>query len=614
MYREITLEQARGMPGDIPTWNNAGEAIGRGLYEGASILGEVASSVVAEALPEGGGGRTDWRQWWDENITAPATSRRQQSQERAITYGGASAALHDFARIGTEALLGGPVAVAAVETVVQGALAADQGKGATEATVLGLERGLGMGALAAVPVVAPVLRSFGPAIVQRLASGAAGSILGGVALAGADKATLAAIGYDEEAAQTAVLSGDSILANGVLGAIFGAAAHGRAALAARKVGLPLAVVDDAMAVSLRDVARSWAKTGAKTPVEAAKRLDEFNDQLDATTDGAVPDGKEGLIHPDEALPRAAAADVSPPVVDAAAKAAEEAALYPQLTLAELEAERAASEALGADLPAVLEHPEARALLEHMGGEGGWAQIGGRIKRTGEGASQEDIDAGRAHQIGEVVGRTTWVPHAPWFAGVQREAPLRGNVNGEATAEAVRKALAGEKLTMAERGHVISMVEHVKGEIQLAEQHGVTDYDPGAMAAAFDEYAKLGDQALPKDAADAAAVELALRADEAAVEAAAIKHGDDDAAFMQEIRRINGKAQGQQGAAAPQAGKAVPPAEAAFPKDLTIPDAAGNPVNANEHIAALRAEAMKDLTPELESVRQCILSKMMASAT
>jgi len=636
MYPEITLEQARQQPGDLPAWNNAGEAIARGIYEGASILGEVGSSVVAEALPAGGQGKTDWRQWWDENITAPATASRQKSQERAITYGGASNTLHDIARIGSEAIFG-PATVAAAETAIQGAMAVDQGKSGGEAAAIGVVRGVGTGLLAAVPVVAPILRGFGPAIVQRIMSGAAGSILGGVALAGADKATLATLGYDKEAARTAVLSGDSIMANGVLGVLFGLLAHGRAALTARKVGLPLSVVDDAMSVSLRDVGRQAAQAGAKTPLEAAKRLDEFNGRLDATTEGAVPDGKDGLVQPDEALARANKADVSPPTVEAAAKAAEATAVgdaitpeelaaeYPQVGMGKLAKEHGASvRAMAAEpLPKPPKEtvPASTALAEKalkdlrqnivklggidqaeirdITGEGNATRAGGWTRRlfTKSGVGLDTLRE-RLVEMGYLPHDTT-------------------DVTGDAERirELVRAAVEGRAADVMPPQTAMEHAQLLAEE--RAKEVGIEDFDPDAMAQAYHDYAQEGHPAGPAEparltapeAVAVAEVEQAMRKDEAAVEAAAIKHGDDDVAFMAEVRRINGKATGNEGAAAATTGETVPPAQAAFPKNLTIPDAAGNPVNANEHIAALQAEAARDVTPELEAVRQCILAKL-----
>lgn len=85
-------------------------------------------------------------------------------------------------------------------------------------------------------------------------------------------------------------------------------------------------------------------------------------------------------------------------------------------------------------------------LRSMATQAGWSQRGGELLRD------------ENHQV---TGRTTWVPKEAWYA----ELPER--LNTEATIEAVRKAIAGERLGAKER----RVVGYMLDEIDRSRQEG-----------------------------------------------------------------------------------------------------------------------------------------------
>jgi len=190
----------------------------------------------------------------------------------------------------------------------------------------------------------------------------------------------------------------------------------------------------------------------------------------------------------------------------------------------------------------LADPLTRQQLSDMAPEAGWFQVGGKVQRSGDGAGDFEEAMGRGHQHGDIIGRTSWVPNAPWFPEVQQRAPLPGNTRGTATLEAVQKALDGRQMTAPERAHVRGMLEHLDELRRDYEAHGAADVDP------FDLTGEMTRQGLGEaDVNDAAVVARAVELDEAAVEQAAKHYEADDRGFMQAVRRIvDGRGQQEQG--------------------------------------------------------------------
>lgn len=169
----------------------------------------------------------------------------------------------------------------------------------------------------------------------------------------------------------------------------------------------------------------------------------------------------------------------------------------------------------------LESAPHRAELDRMADNAGWAQIGGQIIRDGEGMSAEEAGSKYAGQVGNVVGRTSWVPNEPWFGDVQRSAGLPRNKTGRATREAVRKALARDPLTVRETRHVQALLDEADARRTEAAAFHEEDVNP-----------------TEQNMADAAAVQHAIGIDPDAVERASIQFEDDHPGFMAEIKRIS----------------------------------------------------------------------------
>lgn len=148
-------------------------------------------------------------------------------------------------------------------------------------------------------------------------------------------------------------------------------------------------------------------------------------------------------------------------------------------------------------------------LRAMAPEAGWAEIGGSIIRAGA--------------DGEVTGRTKWLPNAPWFPVVQRDARLPGNQAGRATQEAVRKAIAGEPMSAAERRHVEAMLDWAETEREDLTARGIPDADPFELAGALAD----ADSDMPPRIV--AMMDAVAQQDEAEAERLAIQY-DDDAAL------------------------------------------------------------------------------------
>ncbi len=117
----------------------------------------------------------------------------------------------------------------------------------------------------------------------------------------------------------------------------------------------------------------------------------------------------------------------------------------------------------------LQDPETRQDLERMAGEAGWAEMGGKLLRDAE--------------TNDVAGRAKWIPKAPWWPG----RPDGMNENG--VREAVRKALAGEKLRAAERRMIDYMVEQSgmeRAEFDAQDSASEEFLDQELQAVGFDE--------------------------------------------------------------------------------------------------------------------------------
>lgn len=159
----------------------------------------------------------------------------------------------------------------------------------------------------------------------------------------------------------------------------------------------------------------------------------------------------------------------------------------------------------------IEAPDMRSAIEQMAlHEAGWAQEGGKNLGGETG----------------VANFSTWIPKADWWA----DRPDK--LNAAKTQEAVRKALAGEKLKAAEQRMVDYLVEVANK--RMAASKFIAPDEWGLLAS---DLASEGLEVNQKSMVQADQVARAIERDETAVEAAAIRYENDDAAFMAAVEEI-----------------------------------------------------------------------------
>jgi hypothetical protein len=150
-------------------------------------------------------------------------------------------------------------------------------------------------------------------------------------------------------------------------------------------------------------------------------------------------------------------------------------------------------------------------------ETGWAEVGGQMIR-------KEVNGGRGNE--SEISRTSWIGNSDWWA----ERPGGGpngdrSLSEEAVKAAVDKALAGEKLGSLQQRTVQFMID-VHDERIANEPFLPTDQDmmtDGVHATSA------------RDAAHTAMVARLSAIDEDLVQQLAIRHGEDDAGFMDAVR-------------------------------------------------------------------------------
>ncbi len=99
-------------------------------------------------------------------------------------------------------------------------------------------------------------------------------------------------------------------------------------------------------------------------------------------------------------------------------------------------------------------------LRRMAPHAGWSETGGRMIRKSDDPDSPDYST--------VVGRTKWLPHEPWFAGLSTKLGKDGDY-----VALVEKALAGEKLTAREQRVIEGMTEAAE---QTVRANAISDAD------------------------------------------------------------------------------------------------------------------------------------------
>ncbi|CAB4223351.1 hypothetical protein UFOVP1670_28 [uncultured Caudovirales phage] len=190
-------------------------------------------------------------------------------------------------------------------------------------------------------------------------------------------------------------------------------------------------------------------------------------------------------------------------------------------------------------------------------EAGWETVGGKldiarlVKEYGPDAIDEH---GRPTKLG-VVAFTSWIPRAEWWL-TRPGHPGRG-LNEAKTQEAVRKALAGEKMNKLERDTVDHMVDVINERLAAEHELGEDRWNKVADAA----YGE-GMDPTTQNVVDTDLLAKAMKANPEAImavdEALTAKYGDSpsaadqaawDAELMAEARRVLNEA--GEGQAVPQ---------------------------------------------------------------
>ena len=174
-----------------------------------------------------------------------------------------------------------------------------------------------------------------------------------------------------------------------------------------------------------------------------------------------------------------------------------------------------------EAPRGIDHPEIRDALQQMANnESGWAEVGGKLIRTPNSEVSGD----------EVISRTKWIPKEEWWADI----PGPSRLNPVQTIEAVRKAIAGEKLNASEARTVEFMRKIANDRLDAVQQLG-----PDEFHATMHDVKLAGLPPTTENVFDSHAVARAMALNPDAVNAATERYNvhDSDAQFMLDIRGI-----------------------------------------------------------------------------
>lgn len=488
-------------------------------------------SAIPAAVDQAFG--TSSRDWWFENMMLERASRKVTPNPRET--GVAGQILHSLFDVGGQALTVGPAGTGVIKTVGKSIEGVEEGLDTLTAMKKGAIEGGATALGVALPIaISPVVGSRIPALVQQLGYGVASNVPMGVAQRALTSDVLSKAGYKDMAEQYKALDEGGLLTDFVLGMAFGGLGHVLHGKDIKAGEVKPSDIDAALAKRNAyhlevDTAPGLARNGetrdahVESVLKATEDLMEgrpvdVSETLHATdfeTHGQVDKARADIQAQTEkvAEPIARAADETARLDEAAATKAREPEVDPFLAPDML--------AKPAE-PLTIEHPEIRSMLQHMAdNESGWAEMGGRMIRTP--VPNRGLAGGG---VSETITRTQWIPKSDWW----KDRP--GGLNEEKTREAVRKALEGEKLKAGEQ-RMVGYLLGVANE-RISEKHAVGD----AEWAAIGEDVKVdGLEPTHQNITDADLVAKASEKDEAALEAAAVKFENDDAAFMAEVRRI-----------------------------------------------------------------------------
>jgi len=435
--------------------------------------------------------------------------------------------------MGSQFILGAPVLLNTALTGTAEELV-KQGVGAGPA--------LGVGAIqsafTAAGIRLPV--AFGTTLATKLGTGAAGNVALGTASRYASQQTLDATGNEEAAQAFDPLALDAVLVEAGMGALFGGMAH---------LGTKTRVgnVKEAPPSRAAETVRYWLDGVKPSDKDAVLTLGNAV-ALEKRALGIPARPKDVNTHVqamEQAIRQATAGDK----VNVAGKViARDMTIKPDpdRTAHVEEAHVAVLDAVGSftrgpEEAKVVRTPEAiafrmiepgtREALQNMAQESGWAEEGGRIIRMTEDPESPDYNI--------VTGRTQWVPRADWW-------PDRPDKLNEAQVkEAVRKALAGDKMSARESRTVDYMLDVVDREDRIrADMASPVEINRMAdMARQADMEAPATPEAMGQVPEKDIIQDAIKRLGEDVVERVSIAHEGDRGGFVSALKdRLNVEAQ------------------------------------------------------------------------
>jgi hypothetical protein len=576
-------------------------AIPRGSVEGLAQVGATGADL-AQAIndPRHKGGAVPLERF----SSAEGDAMREYGtmlRPDAKTAHAAEQVLYQASRVLTKVVGGAMVAG------IPGVLAAAAEEGFTQSDELRLQgvdpsTRIKAGAVAAAGTSLAVLPVAGQTLGSTAALYAVGGPLGFMAQQAATREILQAANYDKIAMQYDPFDPVGLAVSSLIPAPF--AAYGLRGNKARAAADAKAAADAAEAARIAAIADG--PEPVKTPVAQAVAAAYPPEAVDAARVRYAVEEQQRASLAEPADPVAVRADEA-----AAAKAEEQIAKGERVEVREVApevldpAKVAQADAIlkladewGVDPWQVPEQQPARAALSPidaealrgMGSAAYWAEVGGKMIR---GALQPNsgMDA-------PVVARTKWIPAEEWFARMRSSLGSDGLSKQADIQAAIEKAIAGEKLKAKEQ----RTVDWIRAELDdMKRRLRENEFLP-------DEYDRLTQDAFSEglaapDAGDLALVARAAEIDSNAVEAAAVKYENDDAAFMAEIKRIANDGQQTQAAAksgsgpgegGPGARQAQDPGEAASPGEKVAAE------SAQARIDAVRAQ-FPDLLVQLDGM-------------
>ena len=170
-------------------------------------------------------------------------------------------------------------------------------------------------------------------------------------------------------------------------------------------------------------------------------------------------------------------------------------------------------------------PEDHEMLRDMAAKAIWFEEGGKGTGAATRFIQDRTGAKSQREMNEEgAGRTSWVGMPEWARGL--------DANREQITTAVEKAIAGKKLGAKQQRIVNAMLREIDELAAAKQEITAREWEISSRDVTAE-----GLDPTDRNVVDADLVAKASAIDEGAVESAAIQHQNDDAAFMEAVRKI-----------------------------------------------------------------------------